>query len=58
MPLSPLHRQVVFGWAGSKWCGIYPATNDCWAGALRTGASDCGSSGNNGVRSYQYNGGS
>lgn len=42
---------IVYGWKGSKWCSVLPANVSC--SVLMSGPTDCRSSGDNGVHSYQ-----
>jgi hypothetical protein len=45
---------IQWGWYdnASTWCTVIPSTQLC--GSLHTGTSGCGTAGNNGVQTYQY----
>ena len=49
---------IVHGWrhGASKWCGVWRTfgVNGVHCKSLDQGPHDCGSSGNNGVHSYEY----
>ena len=46
-------KFVVYGWKdGNKWCTAYSSDKTCKP--LKYGPKDCGSRGDNGVHSYEY----
>eukprot|EP00931_Biecheleriopsis_adriatica_P094337 TRINITY_DN679_c0_g1_i6.p1 TRINITY_DN679_c0_g1~~TRINITY_DN679_c0_g1_i6.p1 ORF type:complete len:3274 (-),score=593.17 TRINITY_DN679_c0_g1_i6:142-9879(-) len=45
---------IQYGWSNSNWCTVLSRSANCSSGSLMTGDKDCGSSGSNGVHTYQY----
>ena len=44
--------RISYGWADSTYCTCYKSNTICTP--LKNGPTDCGSSGNNGVHTYEF----